>query len=118
MEYSKYQFVWISPKAIILAKPEYDTWWIEFFAGDMNEAFRVMPFWLPKVAFARKGKHKIYWTVTLTRRINASQLEDGFADEMSWRRWISAKTTQTSPAARPNHSSGERSQEQHPTTST
>ncbi len=118
LEYSNHHFVWVCPKAVVLAKPEGDTWWIEYLAGDIGEAFRVMPFWLPKVAFARKGKHKIYWTATLTRRINATQLEDGFADEMSWRRWISTQTTQTTPATSPINSSGERSQEQHPTTST
>ena len=35
-----------------------DTWFVEFAAGSMRDAVCAMPFWLPFIAFARKGRLK------------------------------------------------------------
>lgn len=47
---------------------EFDTWFIEYLAGDVKEAIHHLPFYLPYIAFNRKGKTKLYATATITRR--------------------------------------------------
>lgn len=60
-----------------------DTWWIEFLSGDMRDAFLAMPFWLPQVAFERKGRVKVYATATLINRILRDEsFQNGPSDQV------------------------------------
>ena len=69
LQYASRHYVYSSPTAICLAKRHADIWWIEYFAGDMQEAFGHLPFWLPKISFMRRGKRRLYWTALLINKI-------------------------------------------------
>ena len=52
-QYIGYHYVYCSPTAIALAKPEGDAWWIEYAAGDVEELLCHLPYWLPYIAYNR-----------------------------------------------------------------
>ncbi len=60
-----------------------DAWFIEYLAGSMVDALTAMPFWLPYVAFERKGRLKVYATATLVNRLlKDAPLENGDANPL------------------------------------
>ena len=67
--YLAQHFVYSSPTCLVLAKPEGDTWWIEYLGGSVEEALTHLPHWLPKIEFARRGRRRVYWTATLVARL-------------------------------------------------
>lgn len=66
--YANNHYVYSSPTAIALAKPDGDTWWIEYAAGDVEELLCHLPFWLPFIAFNAKGRYRQYATARLVNR--------------------------------------------------
>jgi hypothetical protein len=70
LNYLNHGWVYSSPTCFALVRLdlESDVWFIEYLAGDVKEAIHHLPFYLPYVAFNRKGKAKIYATATITRR--------------------------------------------------
>lgn len=100
-------FVYASPTALCLAKPEDGAWWIEFMAGDMKEALGHLPFWLPVIRFSRNGIVKAYATATLVNKIlKDDPVQNGPADAPVWWRWPCG-SCQTASTAITYHSSGE-----------
>ena len=72
-------YVYSSPDAFIMAKPEDEHWWVEYASGDLGRFLTIMPFWLPYVMFKRRDKLKIYATATLTNKIfKDDPAKDGF----------------------------------------
>lgn len=60
-----------------------DTWFIECGVGSMEAMITAMPFWLPFIQFARKGRLKVYATATLVNRILRDEpVENGHADPL------------------------------------
>lgn len=50
-----------------------DCWFIQIFAGDLSKAIGFAPlYYLPFICFGRRNKFKILTTVSLTKRIAAS----------------------------------------------
>ena len=78
LDYLSNGWVYSSPTCFALVDQHPDIenggWFIEFLAGDVKEAIHHLPFYLPYVAFNRKGKTKIYATATITRQF----LKDDF----------------------------------------
>lgn len=65
-----------------------DAWFIEVGVGDMGAMIAAMPFWLPYIQFARKGRLKVYATATLVNRILRDEtVENGHADTLLRGRW-------------------------------
>lgn len=65
-----------------------DTWFIECGVGSMEAMITAMPFWLPFIQFARKGRLKVYATATLVNRILRDEpVENGHADPLLRGRW-------------------------------
>ena len=74
LDYFNHGWVYSSPWcfALVRIEPDLETqcnhWFIEYLAGDVKEAIHHLPFYLPYIAFNRKGKTKLYATATITRR--------------------------------------------------
>jgi hypothetical protein len=87
--YASHHYVYSSPTALCLAKPEGDSWFIEFAAGDIQELICHLPFWLTYIRFSVKGKSKVYATARLVNRfLKDATIEDGPADALPrWRWW-------------------------------
>lgn len=62
-------YVYSSPTAICLAKPDGDTWFIEYYAGDLREVFNVLPYWLTYVSFFRNGRYRCYTLAAIAMKI-------------------------------------------------
>lgn len=75
--YARNGLVFIGPELAIMAESrgyycapgEIDTWFIEYFHGSIGAIVGFMPFWLPFVAFERKGRLKVYSTATIVNRV-------------------------------------------------
>lgn len=61
--YVKFHYVYAAPDALILARLEYDNWFVELAVGNMQRFFEVAPFKTEWVGFARfaKGKKESKW---------------------------------------------------------
>ena len=74
LDYLGDSWVYSSPTCFALVgrpitySQEFDTWFIDYLSGDVKEAIHHLPFYLPYIAFNRKGKTKLYATATITRR--------------------------------------------------
>lgn len=79
-DYLVHHYVYCSPTAICLAKADGDTWFIEFYAGDLQEVFSVIPFWLDYVGFYRKGRYRCYALATVVNKIMRN--ESGKPEQM------------------------------------
>jgi hypothetical protein len=67
--------------------PRDNYWFIEYLSGDMATALTLMPFWLPYVAFARRGRMKVYATATLVNRILTDERLQNRDGDPLLRRW-------------------------------
>src|SRR5512145_3495921 len=65
----EHNYVYASPTCICLAKPEDDTWFIEYYAGDLREVFNVLPYWLTYVSFFRNGRYRCYTLAAIAMKI-------------------------------------------------
>lgn len=91
-----------TPKVFMMARPvcisglDPDAWFIEYGSGDMGAMFDLMPFWLPFIAFQRKGRMKVYATATLANRILRDEIpKDGHVDAVLrwWGSWKNQSPT-------------------------
>lgn len=75
LQFAKEGCVVVNPFVLVLAKPiayrgtDIDCWWVYLAAGSAEHALLAMPFYLPLVAFERKGRVKVMNTEMLTRRL-------------------------------------------------
>lgn len=87
-------FVYASPTCLVLAKEVDDYWFIEWLSGDPKEALEHLPYWLPRIAYARRGVVRSHWTATLVSKLLPSvnvngmgclndSVQDGFDDPLS-----------------------------------
>ena len=75
-------------------------WFIEYLAGDFDLAVLVFPFWLPYIAFERRGRLKVYATAALINRIlKDAPVENGPTDPLSRRRWRGQSQDPAAPFA-------------------
>jgi hypothetical protein len=112
--YVEYHFVYASPTAICLAKPEGNCWWIEYLAGDMKEVLGHLPFWLTYISYSRNGIVKVHATATLVNRLLKNDpVQDGSVDALSWWRWPRTES-KTSASSITHYCGGESGQDKNP----
>lgn len=102
-QYLNHHYVYVSPTAIGLVKPEDDAWWIEYVAGDVEELICHLPFWLPFLNYNDKGRFRCHATArVINLLLKHDSFKDGNPDALPWRGRECAKGEATQ-AAIANH---------------
>ncbi len=71
-------------RVVAIHGPDPDTFWIEYFSGKMVELLEHIPFWLPYVAFQRRGRTKCHALATMVNKVVAHDpAKNGNADALS-----------------------------------